>query len=485
MDTILVIDDDLALLDLVAGLLANPERLLLKSSSAKEGLEIIKNENVDIILTDINMPEMNGIEFIKKTQEMHITAPIITITAYTSTETAIQALRAGAYDYLSKPFVHEELLKTIENTLQARHLFQEVTYLRGKLDKQYQMENIIGQCPQMQHIFDIIHRIGNSDCNVLITGPSGTGKELIAQAIHNQSSRRQKPFIPINCSSIPETLLESELFGHTKGAFTDATSDKPGLIETAQFGTLFLDEIGDMPLLLQAKLLRVLQDHKIQRIGSTTMVTLDIRIVAATNQILREKIQNNTFRKDLYYRLNVVELNLPPLKERGNDIDLLACHFLKHYSELLKKNIHGFSKNARQAIANFPWPGNVRELENAVEHAVTLCQSEEIDLSDLPDSLQHYMELSEFSAGTLDERVCQVEHQWIKKALDKTNYDFNAAANQLGISPVTLYRKVKKYQLSPPKRKIVDIPGSQHKKATTRSQPYLFDTEESSTSYQK
>jgi len=485
MDTILVIDDDLALLDLIAELLAGPQRLILKSCSAREGLEVVKREPVDLILTDINMPEMNGIEFIKKTQAMHITAPIITITAYTSTETAIQALRAGAYDYLSKPFVHEELLKTIENTLHARHLFQEVAFLRGKLEKQYQMENIIGQCPQMQHIFDMIHRIGDSDCNVLITGPSGTGKELIAQAVHNQSNRSGHPFVPINCSSIPEALLESELFGHTRGAFTDATSDKPGLIETAQSGTLFLDEIGDMPLPLQAKLLRVLQDHIIQRVGSTTRVTLDIRIVAATNQILCDKIQDKTFRKDLYYRLNVVELKLPPLKERGNDVDLLACYFLRHYSELLKKNIHGFSRSARKAIENFPWPGNVRELENAIEHAVTLCQSDEIDLIDLPDSLQHGTEASEFSTGTLDERVCQLEHQWIKVALEKTNYDFNAAANQLGISPVTLYRKVKKYQLSPSKRKIIDIFGNPHKKTTIRSQPYLFDAGKGEDSYQK
>ena len=477
MDTILVIDDDLALLDLIADLLAGPERLILKFSSAREGLEVVKREPVDLILTDINMPDMNGIEFIKKTQEMHITAPIITITAYASTETAIQALRSGAYDYLSKPFAHEELLKTVENTLHARHLFHEVTYLRGKLEKHYQMDNIIGQCPQMQHIFEMIRRIGNSDCNVLVTGPSGTGKELIAQAIHNQSNRSQHPFVPINCSSIPETLLESELFGHTKGAFTDAICDKPGLIETAQSGTLFLDEIGDMPLPLQAKLLRVLQDHKIQRVGGTTRIALDIRIVAATNQILCDKIQNNTFRKDLYYRLNVVELKLPPLKERGNDIDLLACYFLKHYSELLKKNIKGFSKNARKAIENFPWPGNVRELENAIEHAATLCPSEEIDLSDLPDSLQQHMQPLNFSTGTLDERIFQFEDHCLRTTLEKCNNDFVAAMNKLGVSLPTLYRKAKKHKLSPKAIPINDIRGPRNKKKSTQRQRQLFESD--------
>ena len=473
MDTILVIDDDASMRDLLADLLAAPERLILHANGAQRGLEILESHAVDLILTDIHMPDMDGIEFIKIAQERHIAAPIITITAYASTETAIQALRAGAYDYLSKPFANEELLKIVENTLQARHLFQEVSELRGKLDKQYRLENIIGQCPQMQRIFDVIDRIGhaNADCNVLITGPSGTGKELVAHAIHRHSRRKDRPFVPINCASIPESLLESELFGHVKGAFTGAIDHKPGLIETAHTGTLFLDEIGDMPILLQAKLLRVLQDRKIQKVGSTTPHPVDVRVVAATNQKLHEKIKENSFRKDLYYRLNVIELSLPPLHERGNDIDLLARHFLKHYSERLGKPVQRFSSAARKAIDNYPWPGNVRELENAVEHAMTLCQSAVIELQDLPSSLQHHLEFADYSSGPLDERIARFEQQCLRKTLEQCGCDFNAASDQLGISLATLYRKAKKYKLTL-KQKIVSLNGAKSQKI---QQPQLFD----------
>ena len=470
MDTILVIDDDPNMRDLLTELLTDSQRLILQAASAQRGLEIVKSGNVDLILTDIHMPDMTGIEFIQAARESGVSAPIITITAYASTETAIQALRAGAYDYLSKPFAHEELMKIVENTLQAQHLFQEVTYLRGQLDKQYQLENIIGQCPDMQHVFEIVERISNADCNVLITGASGTGKELVARAIHNNSDRKDKPFVPINCASIPDTLLESELFGHVKGAFTGATHDKPGLIETAHTGTLFLDEIGDMPILLQAKLLRVLQDRQVQKVGSTTRTHVDVRIVAATHQNLKERIQDNSFRKDLYYRLNVIELKLPSLRQRGNDISLLACHFLKQFSNRLNKPVQSFSPSARKAIDNYPWPGNVRELENAIEHAMTLCQSNIIELQDLPSGLQQHLEFADFASGPLDERVARFEQQCLRKTLEECHYDFNAAASQLGISLATLYRKAKKYNLSV-KQKIISVNDKKQK----NRQPELFD----------
>ena len=472
MDTILVIDDDQSMQDLLSELLSNENRLILKAGSAMRGLEILNNENVDLILSDINMPDINGIEFIRMAQERHITAPIITITAYASTETAVEALRAGAYDYLSKPFAHEELLKLVDNTLKAEHLFQEVTYLRGKLDKQYSLENIIGQCPAMQQVFEIIERISNAHCNVLITGQSGTGKEVVARAIHNQSSRTDRPFIPINCASIPENLLESELFGHVKGAFTGAIQEKSGLIEEAHTGTLFLDEIGDMPILLQAKLLRVLQDRKVQKVGSTANNEVDVRIIAATNQKLREKILDNTFRKDLYYRLNVVELKLPPLRERGNDINLLACHFLKRYSDRLSKPMQGFSQATRKAFGGYAWPGNVRELENAVEHAVTLCQGDTVDLIDLPGDIQRYSESLDLINGTLDERVSRFESQCIEKTLNKYNHDFHQASDELGVSLATLYRKAKKYKL-PLKSRITEIPAK--KNLQPGNQKALFD----------
>ena len=475
MDTILVIDDDPNMRDLLAELLAGSDRLILKSDSAIQGLNIIQNKTVHLILTDINMPDMDGIEFIRKTKELHVTTPIITITAYTSTDTAIQALRAGAYDYLSKPFAHEELLKTVENTLRAVHLFQEVTYLRGKLDTAYKFENIIGQCHAMQHTFGIIRRIRDADCNVLITGESGTGKDVLAQAIHNTSSRKDTPFVAVNCTSIPEMLLESELFGHTQGAFTGAVKDKAGLIETAHTGTLFLDEIGDMPISLQPKLLQVLQNHTIRKVGSTRMIPVDIRIIAATNQNLKEKIANGSFRKDLYYRLSVVELSVPPLRERGNDISLLAGHFLKRFCEKLKKPIYGFSTEAHKALTNYAWPGNIRELENAVEHAATLCQTDRIELSDLPVSLQHALQPSNVSTGTLDEQVFQFEEQCLRTTLKKCNYDFAAATQKLGVSLPTLYRKAKKHQLSPKAVKSIDIADPQMKtEKKSDRQPHLF-----------
>ncbi|MHC4551492.1 MAG: sigma-54-dependent transcriptional regulator [Planctomycetota bacterium] len=470
MDTILVIDDDASMRDLLTELLTTPERLILQAPSAQRGLEIVHSRNIDLILTDIHMPDMTGIEFIKAAQDSRVTAPIITITAYASTETAIQALRAGAYDYLSKPFANEELLKIVENTLQAHRLFKEVSELRGKLDQQYRLENIIGQCQGMQRVFGMIERITNADCNVLITGESGTGKEVVARAIHTQSNRNEKPFVPINCASIPENLLESELFGHVKGAFTGAIADKTGLIETAHGGTLFLDEIGDMPILLQAKLLRVLQDRKVQKVGSTTLTSVDVRIIAATNQKLKEKIKEMAFREDLYYRLNVIELMLPPLRERGNDIDLLSRHFLKHFSDRLNKSAQGFSPAARKALDRYPWPGNVRELENAVERAITLCQSDVIELQDLPDSLQQHMELADYSSGPLDERIARFEQQCIRKTLEKCSYDFNEAATQLGVSLATLYRKAKKYNLTM-KQKIASLNDSN----SGKKQPQLFD----------
>ena len=470
MDTVLIVDDEKYLREELGTIIESRDRKILFAASGIEALEVLDKNAVDLVLTDIRMPEMDGFELIRHARKLYPSMPIVTVTAFASTETAIEALRAGAYDYVTKPFSIDDIRNIVCHALQARHLFNEVNYLRGRLGETYSLDNIIGQCQGMQRVFDTISRVASAPCNILVTGESGTGKDLVAQAIHQHSPRKNAKFVTINCGSIPEGLLESELFGHVKGAFSGAVSDKEGLVQTANGGTLFLDEIGDMSMALQVKLLRLIQNKQVQKVGSTRQETVDVRIIVATNQNLQEKIAEKTFRRDLYYRVNVVEICLPPLRERGSDVSLLTSRFVKHYSDMLDKNIKMVSPEVMNLFARYPWPGNVRELENAVERAVTLCAGDVIQIEDIAQSILSYIDEKSHSKGNLHQRVANLELNCIKASLQANGHDLALTAEDLGISLATLYRKLKKFNF-PLTRKIVSFePRQKHPspKARTR-----------------
>ena len=466
MGTILVVDDEQYICDELADIIAAPGRQIIFAKDGDEALEKLEAESVDLVLTDLNMPGMDGFELIKKALQLWPGLPLVTITAHGSTEMAVKALRAGAYDFITKPFTIDEICNIVDHTLQAKSMFNEINYLRGRLEQRYSLGNIIGQCPPMQKVFDTISHVAPAPCNILVTGESGTGKELVAQAIHQNSPRGKNKFLPINCGSIPEGLLESELFGHVKGSFTGAVSEKQGLVQEANGGTLFLDEIGDMPLALQIKLLRLIQARQVQKVGSTKLESLDIRIIAATNQNLAERIQQKLFRKDLYYRINVVEIKLPPLRQRSSDIGLLACSFLKHYSSLLKKEITEFDPQVLRLFQRYPWPGNVRELENATERAVTLCRKTVITIDDISTEITDYVDLNTAKSDFLSDRLACFERQCVASALEACDHDLAATAANLSISLATLYRKLKKYNF-PVASRIIDIPAGPRPRRTS------------------
>lgn len=395
---------------------------------------------VDLILSDINMPGESGLQFLE-TMIDSIPCPMILMTAFGSIESAIDAMRKGAFDYVIKPFKLAELKVVVERALEVRQLKKENSFLRATLEQSQSKEGIIGKSPKMQAVFEVIKRVAQTTANILINGESGTGKEMVARAIHESGPRAHKPFIAINCAAIPANLLESELFGYVKGAFTGAVSSKVGLFEAADGGTLFLDEIGDMSFDLQAKLLRVLQERKIRAIGDTRTKDIDVRFISATHKDLSQAMKKGTFREDLFYRLSVIPVALPPLRERGDDIILLAQHFAKKYSALHRLNRTSFSRQAMEELLHRSWPGNVRELENAIERAVILSNNSTIQLEDLPRL--ETGDVSTFIAGmkealpTLDE----LERDYIRFVLEKTNGHKEKAAHILGINRRTLYRK--------------------------------------------
>jgi len=445
-EKILVVDDE------------QSHRMMLKAVLMKEGYEIIEaddgvsaikaveNEPFDLILMDIRMTDMDGIEAMKEIRKMSPSIPVVMMTAYASVKTAVEALKSGAYDYLTKPLDIDELKILIQKSLEHYRLQEENAFLKERLEDRFDFSQIIGKGRRMKELFETLSLIAPSDATILIYGESGTGKELVANAIHQNSPRAQKPFIKVSCAALPETLLESELFGHEKGAFTGAIARKAGRFQMADGGSLFLDEVSEMSPSTQVKLLRVLQEREFEPLGSTKTIHVDIRLIAATNKDLDVEVKEGRFREDLFYRLNVIPIHLPPLRERKEDIPLLAEHFFKHYQEKNKSSIRGFLPKTIDTIIRYDWPGNIRELENAIERAVLLCQSEYISPEDLPLPVQ--------GAEDRDQSILyvppgmtlkEVEKGVILQVLAEMKGNRTNTAQILGISRKTLQNKLKEY----------------------------------------
>jgi len=442
---VLVVDDEAPLRDILhRGLSQIGGFMVEEAPNGQEAINRIEKEIFDLVLTDLMMPEMDGMELLKIIKGTRPEMPVIMMTAYGSIDTAVEAMKIGANDYITKPVDLRDLLLRISKVLEENRLIQENRLLRKELRKKFQFSNIIGKSRKMQEIFSLIEKVAPSHSTVIIYGGSGTGKELVAKAIHYNSPKADQPFIPFNCSAIPETLVESELFGHVKGAFTGAVQTKKGLFEEANGGTLFLDEIGTVIPSVQVKLLRVLQEKEVMKIGSTERVKIDVRMIAATNENLETNMRNGKFREDLFYRLHVFPIILPDLRERREDIPLLAYHFLDRASKEAKKEIQGISKEAMNLLLEYSWPGNVRELENAIERAVIMADSELITPQDLPrDLTEGFAPLIRKGAKgrkSLDE----IKAEYITQILKETNGNKKMAAEILKVNPRTLYRFEKK-----------------------------------------
>jgi DNA-binding NtrC family response regulator len=443
---VLVVDDDVEMCGLLSEVLKEETFFVITTHDSLEASKILKREEFDIVITDLKMKGLKGLDLLEETKQVSPLTPVIIITAFGTIESAIQAIKMGAYDYITKPFQIDELVLTVRKALENRLLKKEVVRLKKEVESRYQFHHLIGKSPLMQKIYDLIERISDTSSNVLITGESGTGKELVGKAIHYNGIRKEGPFIAVNCAAIPETLLESELFGYKKGAFTDAKSDKRGLIFEAHEGTLFLDEITEMSLILQAKLLRVIEEKEVRPLGDTNSYPIDIRFVSTSNRDIKSLIQEGQFREDLYYRLKVIDIELPPLRSRREDISLLVQHFIQKFGEEMKKNISGISEEALKMLLNYSWPGNVRELENVIQRAITLTRHETIIPEDLPNMMMEEKEESLIEKGLRGGyTVSQLEKEYIKKVLLEVGGNKSKAAEILGLDRKTLYRKLQEF----------------------------------------
>jgi two-component system response regulator HydG len=440
---VLVVDDDLEMCGLISDVLKGEGLSATSVGDSLGASKILKKEEFDVIITDLKMKGLKGLDLLEEAKKVAPLTPVIIITAFGTVESAIKAMKMGAYDYITKPFQMEEFVLIVKKALENRLLKREVVRLKKEVESRYHFHNLIGKSPAMQKIYDLIERVGDTSSNVLITGESGTGKELVAKAAHYNGIKKEGPFIAVNCSAIPETLLESELFGYKKGAFTDAKTDKKGLIFEANEGTLFLDEITEMPPTLQAKLLRVIEEKEIRPLGDTNSYPVDVRIISSTNRDIGFLIKQKRFREDLYYRLKVIDIELPSLRDRREDIPLLAQHFINKFSQDLKKNVTSVSEEVLRIFLNYPWPGNVRELENVIQRAITLCQHEIILPEDLPRSM-----LQEKDKNLLEKAaqqkytINQLEKEYIKRILVDVGGNKSKAAEILGFDRKTLYRKL-------------------------------------------
>jgi DNA-binding NtrC family response regulator len=443
---ILIAEDEDLMRAILSRLLEDAGYRVALTASAEEALEKFATEDVSLTLTDIRMSGMDGLSLLDRIKDIDEEALVIVMTAYSSVDSAVAALRKGAYDYITKPFVNEDLLQSVKNGIRQRELFRENRALRRELDHRYSFSEIIGTSDALQRVFRLVEKVAATTTNILIQGESGTGKELIARAIHHNSPRSERPIVAMNCGALPETLLESELFGHTKGAFTGAVANKLGLFRSAEGGTVFLDEIGEITQAMQVRLLRALQEHEVTPIGSSTPVQFDARIICATNRDLEKEVAEGRFREDLFYRLNVIEVHLPPLKERREDIPLLVRNFVTSTAREQQQPEKRVQPEAMAALINYQWPGNIRELQNAIERAFTL-SADEIDLESLPPRIRHSAQgqLAMRDPDGLRPTLEEVERRYIFETLAGVNQDKARAANILGIDLSTLYRKLKRY----------------------------------------
>lgn len=448
--SILVADDEAGIRESLTIILEDEGYDCTAVEDGDAAIEAIDESSFDIIISDLKMPKTDGLGVLEHALQKSSETLTIIITAHATVETAIQALRKGAADYILKPLDFDEVLIRIENLLEHKNLVQENKYLREQIDKEYNFNHIIGESPAMKDVYKMVERVSQATSNVLVTGQSGTGKELVARAIHSNSDRAKKPFLAINCGAIPENLVESELFGHKKGAFTGAESDKEGIFVAANGGTVFLDEVAEIPLNLQVNLLRVLQEREVKPVGSNQHISFDTRIIAATNKDLEKEVEEGNFRDDLYYRLNVVEISLPPLQQRRDDIPLLVHHFLQKYNRELKRNLKGIASEAMGAMMAYEWKGQVRELENVIERAVLLGDGDYLTLDDLPAALRKPSGDQSFQMDNdkLDKAIQTFEKHHIQSVLKRTEGNKSEAARLLDIDPSTLYRKMERLGLS-------------------------------------
>ena len=475
MAHILLVDDQSSMRLTLTALLKQAGHTLMQAATGADAVEKLSKNDFDVVVTDLKLDEISGIDVLKAAKINNPQTEVIVLTGYGSVESAVEAMKCGAIDYLTKPIDSELLLMAVASAMERQRLKSEVARLRSAVEQKFDSGSIVASSESMRQVLDMVSRVAPTDATVLIQGESGTGKELIARAIHQNSKRNDAAFIPINCGALPENLLESELFGHVKGAFTGAHQNKKGLFEEADGGTLFLDEIGETTPPTQVKLLRVLQDQEVRRVGSNTSVKTDVRLIAATNQRLQERIKEGAFREDLYYRLQVILIHLPPLRERREEILPLAEHYLGHYCHKFNKTINGFSEEAKKALMIYSWPGNIRELINAVERAVILCRDDQVRPDDfaltlggslLANSLDEEIAATESrakdaarvasngagKAGHMDEMprsLQEMERSVIMAALERHDWDTSATAHDIGLTPTALNKKIKEHQLKP------------------------------------
>ncbi len=454
---ILVVDDEESIREFLEIMLKKEGYEVTCVEDGQKAKDILVKKSFDLVISDLQMPNVTGIELLQHVKSQYPELLFMMITAFGTTETAVEAMKMGAYDYVTKPFKLDEVRINIANALRSQHLEFENRTLKKELNREYSFQSIVGNSSAMHHIYDLVKRVSSTPTNILVTGESGTGKEMVAKAIHYNGPLKDKPFITINCGAIPESLMESEMFGHKKGSFTGAVADKAGLFEVADGGTLFLDEVGELPLTIQVKLLRAIQERVIRRVGSTDDTHVNVRLIAATNRNLEDMVQDGTFRQDLYYRLNVIQIKTPPLRERKEDIQLLAEHFLKKYNERLNKTVNSISLEAMNILKKYDYPGNVRELENIIERTVAL----EAGASILPESLPPFVNTVSGSRQMvssegieitddgidLDKVIGQIEKELIIKSIHAANGIKKRAAKLLGITFRSMRYRVEKYNL--------------------------------------